>query len=468
MRRQVVFLPTRSGRHLLIVCLACISAQTAWAQPTELSPPYDRLWQLVDGNKKQRREIASQLAEQGDHSVVPGLVDALFFVPQRDRGPLFKALRTLSGEDAGRRYLPWIELVGRRQDLTPAPGYLAWKRHLLSRIDRRYASVLYPGAPARIRLEEVVSGGVAFEGIPALDDPPFVAAEEADQLRENERVFGISINDRARAYPLRYLSWHELANDVVGGTPVVLSYCTLCGSGIAYKATTPNGTRRTFGTSGLLYRSNKLMVDRSTLTLWSNFTGEPVVGRLARSPVALEMLPMTLTTWGEWRREHPQTTVVQLDTAYGSRWGYRYQPGLSDRAREGVAFPVWQKSAALEREEEIYGLRWGESAKAYPLRDLYRRRLVHDRLGDMGVLLVADATSGAVRAFHAGGRRFRRVPRSDQLLDENGVRWRVTEHGLQPPAESGLNPLARIPGHHAFWFGWYAFLPHTEVYQAAD
>lgn len=426
---------------------------------------YDLLSRLVDGDRRQRREVAEQLLERRDPAVVPGLVDALFFIPQKDRGPIFKALRDLTGDDAGRSYLEWVEVVGRRQNIEPAPGYLDWKRALLSRIDSRYEAVFYPGAPSKIRLEEIVSGGVVFEGIPALDDPPHVAADEA-RLSEKERVFGLVLSGEARAYPLRYLSWHELANDVLGGEPLVLSYCTLCGSGIAYAATTPNGSRMTFGTSGLLYRSNKLMVDRSTLTLWSNLTGEPVVGRLARSPITLEMLPMALTTWGSWKRDHPHTTVVQLDRSYGARWGFRYRPGLADRARQGVAFPIWQRSDLLDRDAEVYGLRVGEDAKAYPLEALYEQRLVHDRMGEIDLLIVADADGGAVRAYRAFNHRFQLIEDEYRLTDDDGLEWRITEDALQPPTGSSLEHLPRIAGHRAFWFGWYAFFPHTEVHAA--
>lgn len=441
---------------------------------------YDLLRPLVDGDRRERREAAKRLVDAGDPSLVPGLVDALFFTPAANRGPALDALRALTGEDLGRRYLAWVELVGRRDDIEPAPGYLDWKRELLSRIDERYGAVLYAGAPSRIRLEEIVSGGVAFEGIPTLDDPPHVPAHEAKRLRDDEQVFGIVLGGEARAYPLRYLSWHEMTNDVVGGEPFVLSYCTLCGSGIAWSARTPGGSRRTFGTSGLLYRSNKLMVDRQSYTLWSNLTGEPVVGRLARSPSGLEMLPMTLNTWEAWRRQHPKTTVVYLDPDHGARWGYRYEPGLADRARQGVAFPVWQQSDRLERDAEVYGLRVGEAAKAYPLEALDAEEPIHDRLGDTNLVLVVDSDSKAVRAFQSGGRRFRMAEEPGVLRDDEENLWRITEHALepkgspiassearqQPSADTQLEPLPRIPGHQAFWFGWYGFFPHTDIYEA--
>ncbi len=358
-------------------------------------------------------------------------------------------------------------MVGARE-IAPPPGYLAWKRELLARIDPRYKAVLYDGAPAHVRLEEVVWGGVRLDGIPSLDEPEQVPAAAAAYLADGERVFGVALGGEARAYPLRVLSWHEMLNDVVGGRPVTLSYCTLCGSGILYDTATPRGAY-TFGTSGLLYRSNKLMYDRQSYSLWSNLTGEAVVGRAANGRRRLELLPMTLTTWGEWRRRHPRTTALALDREMERRWGFSYQPGAADRARRGVSFPVWQQSDRLDRQEEVYALRVGDAAKAYPLRLLRGRQVVNDRLGGVALVLVVDAASLGVRAYRRGETTFRPGPADDRLSDAAGRVWVVAEEELRPePATPGLEPLPRLPGHVAFWFGWYGFYPQTEVWDGGD
>jgi Protein of unknown function (DUF3179) len=421
---------------------------------------YHLLSTVLTGKPAEREAAARKLAAARDLSLVPGMVDALFFTPQADREPLVEALRKLTGEDAGPRYYDWVELVGRRTDLKPAPGYLAWKGTLFARIDPKYRQILDPNAPVRLRPEEIVWGGVPLDGIPSLDDPPRVAAEKARSLMDQERVFAVSLGGEHRAYPLRYLSWHEMLNDTVGGQPLTLSYCTLCGTGIAYSSRLPDGTRHTFGTSGLLYRSNKLMFDRETSTLWSNLTGEAVLGKLADRPFRLEMLPMTLTTWGEWKSLHPDTTVVELDAAYGAKWGYRYLPGSADQRRAGVSFPVWAKSRLLPERAEIYGLRQGDRAKAWPVERVLRERVVNDRLADLDLVLVGNPDSGAVRAYHRDGRTFRAGSVSGELRDEADRVWRVTEEALVSEGEA---PLPRVPGHVALWFAWFGFFPQTEL-----
>jgi len=451
-------------RSLLLAALA-IPLLSARAAPPPFEEGYALVRQLMSEKDGERQEAAAKLLKGRDVSLVPALVDALFFTPKRARAELLEALRGLTGENAGTGYYEWVELVGRRTELAARPGYMEWKLSLLSRIDPTYHKVFYRDAPVRIRLEEIVWGGVRLDGIPALDDPPRVSAKEAGFLTASELVFGVSAGGAHHAYPLRYLSWHEMVNDIIGGEPVTLSYCTLCNSGIAYSGRTPEGERRTFGTSGLLYRSNKLMFDRQTYTLWSNLTGEPVVGRLARSPIRLGVLPATVTTWEDWRSAHPDTTVLKLDDSFGRRWSYTYTPGAADRVRAGVSFPVWLKSKALEPKAEVYALRTGSHAKAYPVERVLQAGVVNDRVGDVDLVLVGDAKSGAVRAYRRDGLTFSPAGDDSELRNEAGERWRITEEALLP--ESGSAPrLDRVPGHLSYWFAWYGFFPQTEIFGA--
>jgi hypothetical protein len=448
---------------LSAVLFFCLLATPGAARAAELSSEegYGLLRRLMSESAGERRKAARALADSKDLSLLPGLVDAYFFLPKARRAEAHSALTALTGEKRSDRYHDWVELVGARENLVPKPGYLAWKAELFSRIDPRYKSILYDGAPSRIRLEEVVFGGVPVEGIPALDNPAHIPAAEAKYLNDSERVFGVSAGGEQRAYPLRILDWHEMANDVVGGEPVTLSYCTLCGSGVLYQTRTPSGQAYTFGTSGLLYRSNKLMIDRQTLSLVNNLTGEPAVGRLARSPVRLPVLPLTITTWKEWRERHPRTTVLALDREMERRWGFSYLPGAADRRRAGVSFPVWLKSGALDPKEEIYAVRLGEAAKAYPIERALKERVINDTLAGEALVVVADPESGAVRIYRRGGRTFAPGGNARELVDERGKRWSVEENSL---VAEGDSPLERLPGHQAFWFGWYSFFPRSELY----
>ena len=427
-------------------------------------PVYDRLRRLMSGKPKPRRKAAAALTKADPATLIP-LVDAYFFMPGEARADGRELLERLSGERLGGRYRDWFLHAASRDDLAAPPGYVAWKGETFSRIDPVYGEILRPGAAVRLRLREVHTGGVPLDGIPAIDDPPFVPPDVARFMRDTDTVFGVSLGGERRAYPVKVLSWHELLNDTVGGQPVVLSFCTLCGSGILYAAVDGDGNRLRFGTSGLLYRSNKLMFDRATLSLWSNLTGEAVVGERAAEGAKLRMLPMTLTRWDVWRQRYPDTTIMRPDPETARRTGYRYVEGAADRARAGVEFPVWRQSDALSRDEPIYALRIADEAKAYPLAKLRAERLVHDTLGGRHIVLVLDPATDAVRAYERGGRRFEAPDETPlrQLRADDGSAWWIAEDGLAPDA-GGKLLLPRVPGHAAFWFGWYAFYPETMVY----
>lgn len=179
---------------------------------------------LMGDDEGARRAARRALVRADARELVPGLVDAVFFTPKRYRAEIAATLAALTGHDAaGTDYYAWVEWLGGRSDFPPGPGYAAWKGELFARIDPAYRRFFAPEVAASLRLEEVVFGGAKLDGIPALDDPPHVAAGDAP-LGDAELVFGVVVGDAARAYPHRYLSWHEMANDVVGGEPITLSY----------------------------------------------------------------------------------------------------------------------------------------------------------------------------------------------------------------------------------------------------
>jgi hypothetical protein len=209
-------------------------------------------------------------------------------------------LETLSGQSFGENWFAWIEWYG-TTSYTPPSGFTSWKGRILGVLDPGFADFLQDEFPSTIRVEEILWGGVLVDGIPALSNATMIPADESTYMEPDEPVFGISINGDHRAYPLRILDWHEMANDVVGGVPVSLAYCTLCGSGIAFDGRASNGETYTFGSSGFLFRSNKLMYDRETRTLWNQLTGEPVLGKLVGTGIKLDLLPVVLTSWEPWQ-----------------------------------------------------------------------------------------------------------------------------------------------------------------------
>ena len=236
-----------------------------------------------------------------------------------------------------------------------------------------------------------------------------------------------------------------------------------------------NGEPTTFGTSGLLYRSNKVMYDRATRSLWNQFIGEPVIGPLADSGIRQPFFPSVVTTWGEWWDEHPDTTVLAQDTGvYPAEF---YVPEDNPTAiyynyftSDEVMFPVWLRDETFEPKTVVVGLAIGESAKAYAVQDLQDARLVNDTVGGMNVVVVASPESRAGRIYERSDLTFTPADDDDPdlapaaLLDDSGARWTVTEEALIADADPSQR-LPRIPSITSFWFGWFQYHPDTEVYK---
>ena len=474
-------------REVALVALAALAlAGTAGGEPLPEPEARALLAALKSSDVDELRAALRHVRSAGDVRFSAPLVEllraqSLGIVVGIEARQIADALEALTGEGHGTSWPAWVTWYA-GTSLDPPPGFTGWKGELLSRIDPRFGALLATGAPSRIRVEEIVWGGVPFEGIPALDRPATIPAEQASWLEGGEPVFGIAIHGEARAYPLRILDWHEMANDWVGGVPVSLTYCTLCGAGIAYDRRAPDGTTYDFGSSGLLMRSNKLMVDRQTRSLWDQFTGRPVVGPLVDTPdFRLRVLPSVVTSWRDWRKRHPKTKVLSLETGHVRR----YEPGAAYAdyfAAEGNMFPV-RATPGLPPKSRVFGLEDGDVARAWSIRDLTRARLLQDRVGDLRVVLVAprgtvevegrSVRSGKVRryeagaevrAYRAGDQVFASIERrdgTDVVLDASGGAWRVEEEALHGPEDQ---KLARLPGVQSYWFAWSLHHPGTELH----
>ena len=233
-----------------------------------------------------------------------------------------------------------------------------------------------------------------------------------------------------------------------------------------------NGEATEFGTSGFLYQSNKLMYDRKTETLWHQFRGEPVVGPLAGSGIRLEVLPNALTTWGAWVADHPDTTVLSINTGVYPASSYRPESDsdsfyFSYRNRTDTMFPVARRDERLATKDQVFGLIFNDSPKAYALADLAQSPVLNDTVGGQSLVIVTPDQGTGSRAYKRDSRAFQSaapgVDGTFVLVDESGVTWRAAEDALIN-TEDNTQRLDRLPSRDALWFGWFAFYPHTELF----
>ena len=350
------------------------------------------------------------------------------------------------------------------QPYDPHPDYALFKGVLYSQIDPGMRDFFLPGVTSAIRLDEINWGGVRINGIPPMEHPALLNAEEADYLDDDNIVFGLAINGEARAYPKRILAWYEMAIDMVGGVEMTIVYCTLCGTVIPYESVV-DGRHLTFGTAGLLYRSNKLMFDDETKSLWSTIQGVPMVGPLVNSGVQLRRRSMVTTTWKEWRRKHPETTVLSLDTGHERDHG----EGVAYRdyfATDALMFAVSKTDRRLKNKDEVVvTLLEGEDGTRHPLAvdvEFLDDHRVYQGEHAGYHLVILTSREGASRVYDAGDVQFDRLVDDDRVADTTGTIWVVEEDALVAETDSARR-LRRIAAHRSFWFGWYAQFPETEL-----
>ena len=400
------------------------------------------------------------LRERCEADVVPALIQALRFVPEDDE--INAALHALTGAEGIETWHEWILWQEGHPEIEPFDGFDAFKADAMAVIDENFRLFLRAGVAHEIRLEEIVWGGVRKDGIPTLVNPVHLPAAEATYLGNDELVFGVEIAGDARAYPLRILDWHEMFNDVVGGVPVALAYCTLCGSGILFETAVAGRPEPfVFGSSGFLYRSNKLMYDRETNSLWNQFLGSPVVGPLTGSGIELEIRPVVITSWGDWRAGHPHTKVLSLETGFARD----YSPGRpygAYFASPDLMFPALVADRRLQPKDYVFALRSGENEKAWPLSAFAGGRVINDRLGDLVLVLIGDAATRTVRAYRAGERTFEASEGGLAHVVAGGETWRVEEEAL---VGAGGERLTRLPGHIAYWFAWSGFRSDAPLFE---
>jgi hypothetical protein len=326
--------------------------------------------------------------------------------------------------------------------------------------------------------DELRSGGPPRDGIPSIDDPHFIGQESAAEwLTGNEPVIALELNGEARAYPLQILIWHEIVNDEVGGVPMAVTFCPLCNAAITFDRQL-DGQVYEFGTSGLLRNSDLVMYDRTTESLWQQFTGEGIVGDMAGRK--LTFLPSSIVSFDDFRQAHPEGVVLSRETGHSRRYGENPYAGYDRIGQSPFLFdgPEDDRLPAMERvvAVEINGL-----DVAYPFSLLAEQGAINDsRAGRDLVVLHEPGTSsalgagviaegedvGATGVFDANldGQKLTFRRQDGALIDDQtGSTWNVLGQAIDGPlGGQRLEPI--VHGSH-FWFAWAAFKPDTIVYQ---
>ena len=397
--------------------------------------------------------VVTAMAGSGDHQWVPYLVDLRLLANRESFGEIIGALAELTGEpapeDLGAAYLQYGRWMYANA-IDAGPDYVAWKAELYSLIDTRFGALMRQVTDP-VLAAQMQWGGVAVAGIPELNDQPTITVAEADYMLDDELTFGAEINGEARAYPHRILDHHELANDTLGGEPVALVNCTLCRTGVLYSRRLGDRVLN-FQTSGLLWNSNKVMLDVETNSLWQQLTGVAIAGELTGAE--LERFTVTVTFFGDWVAEHPDTDVVSIPTG----GGYSYQPGDAYAEYFGSAdlwFPTFEVPAAFDPKDQVATLDVEGAQLAVGVDALIEAGPQLLGLGELEVIAV-PTTAGA---------RFYQAPDAPLTADLEAflAAATVTEDAI----DTGGVSYARIQSGQSYWFAWYANFPETRWWPEA-
>lgn len=282
---------------------------------------------------------------------------------------------------------------------------------------------------------EMVTDGPR-DKIPAINEPKYENERSASEwLLPNDIVFGMVFQGATIAYPQRILVWHEIVNDVIGGTPVAITYCPLSGVVLGYRVAPRVKGDATFGVSGKLLNSNLVMYDRLTGSLWPQILGRAVSGE--ETGKRMKQIPVTWTTWEQWKTIHPKTKVLSRNTGFVRDYGVSGDPyGSYLRKRgyyfeDGITYQPLAYDRRLPRKEMIVGVR-DEHNNAITVRmeTLKEKGRIEAVLGNRPVVFMYNKLQDTITAQY----------KSKRLNDAPSV---IT----------------------AMWFVWHVFYPDAPLIQ---
>jgi hypothetical protein len=330
-----------------------------------------------------------------------------------------------------------------------------------------------------VSFDEILSGGPPKDAIPAIDNPKFVSVESANAwLKPNEPVIQLIIGDEVKAYPIQILMWHEIANDSVGGVPVVVSFCPLCNTAIVYGRTVGEKVLD-FGTTGRLRYSNLIMYDRQTESWWQQAEGRAIIGDLMDEH--LEFFPAAMISWETFQNAHPNGLVLSQDTGFSRDYGRNPYEGYDDVNNPPFLYDGPQTPGELPAVSRVLTVDIDEDPVAYPFDVLKEVHVVNDTAGDQEIVIfwtpgTASALDarilsegndvGSASSYNAqiNGATLSFIYDGSNFIDEQTY---STWDSLGRSVEGELkgNQLKEIVAINHLWFSWAVFKPETRIYQ---
>lgn len=263
-------------------------------------------------------------------------------------------------------------------------------------------------------------------------------------------VLGVVIGGIAKAYPIQFLGYHHLVSDKFDSTPVLLTYCTVCRTGRAYKQVVQGRTEK-FRLVGMDH-FNAMMEDAATGSWWRQATGEAITGKLKGK--RLNEVYSSQVSLGEWLRLYPGTLVMQEDTSYADNYtkGFEYEDGSSKSSLTGTDTMSWGDKSW------VVGLLYGDSAKAYDWKVLKTRRIIEDHFAGCRMIIVLGEDGKSFFAY--------RIPVGEQLnMQGDDIQVGIRSYRINGEGKNTSANLEKVAVYQEFWHSWKTFHPRTSIYK---
>lgn len=389
---------------------------------------------LINQDLSEHSESLKSLGKSSDLRIAWVLSDLLRITRDRKlREEVIRSAESLMSIDVDRSDA-WVSVTDTliAWDVPAFENYLDVKRDIYTLIVPEWERLMSDEGEVDWRF--VSWGGVGIDNRPydqtdrpinsisGVDNPTVTNAAGGSWLDDEAPVFGVLINGKARAYPRFIMEIREMVNDSLGGRDFAMPYCTLCGAAhVWFTDRVPDGIERpVLRTSGLLIRSNKLMYDVVSGSVFDTFLGDATNGPLYDRGISLPGHSVVSTTWAEWKKAHPKTTILVEKDSFGRDSDLR-----NTRDADGPIFPVGDVDPRLSVHEEVLGV------------------------------VKPDGTPVAFQVAQAKEKLL-----AGKAVTLNGVELKLESGGLSAHAENG----APLVAHESFWFGWSQFRPETELW----
>lgn len=313
-----------------------------------------------------------------------------------------------------------------------------------------------------IPISEVIDGGPGKDGIPALVNPTFTNAQEANYLKDSDLIIGFKNGDVVRAYPHAILDWHEIVNDNLNDVSVAITFCPLTGTGIGWSRVI-QGEETTFGVSGLLYNTNLIPYDRATGSNWSQLLNESVNGSLIGEKANL--IGLFETDWKTWKTIYPNTQVLSLDTGFSRTYGTSPY-GDYNTNNDRFLFPVFQRDRRLPLKQRVHAILNENKAKVYTFSNFQSNNIIKDSFFGKNYLIVGNEKF--IVSFELNNDlsnlNFQYVFNGSEILlnDNEGNQWNIFGEGISGPRKG--QHLGNASSFMGMWFSFAAFY-ETEIYK---